>query len=312
MMGAGKSAIIALLAVAVVAVAAVFILNQPPKSPLVTLPDSGNTGAVQPAVEKEQTTGEIKATSYAVRQRYFEEAFVPRREQYGLFEKAAKHLGMPLEKVPEYFSLESEKEIFELLPPAPKDFSEVSYLLASGRSFAIGGLSEDYYLQPEFYPGWKDNGLKYWTEPNPVYWTTSGYGTYPGDQFDTLSKSGRKNFVAVVFFYSGYGVQTYQGTTIIPAAESLEYFDITIEPDTFLLTPTFPKFSSDWARKIVVRGTMKENTPPGDYTIGFLVVAPPKEKEDEWGFKYRNIYFNAASSIAPSRFPFQFFVKVLE
>ena len=314
-MGAGKSAVIAALAIAVVVVAAVFIFNQPSKSPLMTLPDSSGDAVVAdnpPAAGKEQATAEINPSSYAIRQRYFEEAFVPRREQYDLFEKAAKFLGIPLEKVPEYFSLESEKEIFEQLPSVPKDFSEIAYLLASGRSYEIEGLSEGYFLQPEFYPGFSDNGIKYWTEPNPNYWTTNGYGAYPADQFDTLSKSGRKEFVAVVFFYSGYGVQTYQGTTIIPTAESLEYFDIKVEPNTFLLDPTFPKFSGDWARKIVIRGTLKENAPPGDYTIGFLVVPPPKEKREEWAFKYRNLYFDAASSVAPSRFPFQFFVTVVE
>ncbi len=256
--------------------------------------------------------GKIKPSSYAVRKEYFEEAFKPRRDEYNLFEKASERLGIPLEDVPEYFTLNSEEDIFNELPQVPEDFSEVAYLLATGRTYAIGNLSEEYFLQPEFYPNFKENGLKYWSEPDPKYWTTNGYGTYPAEQFDVLSYSNRDEFLAVVFLYTGYGVQTYQGATLIPSSGSLEYFDITISPDTFLLTPTFPKFSKDWAHQIVIAGKLKPDTPPGEYSIGLLIVKPPYEKKVEWASKYRNLYFDAATGIAPSNFPIRFTITVKE
>ncbi len=308
----------AALAIIIVAVAAVFLLGQG-GAPRPSGAPNGGPGAAEvqtPQPFLDSGTGEpaeITPSSFAVRQRYFEEAFRPRRQDYDLFEKASEHLGIPIQQVPEFFSLNSEEEIFEQLPPPPEDFSEIAYLLASGRTYAIGGLSEEYFLQPEFYPGFKESGLKYWSEPDPKYWSTNGYGSYPGEQFDTLSHSGRRGeFVAVVFFYTGYGVQTYQGLTFVPASDSLNYFDIKIEPDTILLTPVFPAFSSDWAHQIVITGKLKPDTPPGEYTIGLVVAPPPKEKRDEWGFKYRNLYFDAATAIGPSGYPIKLNITVEE
>ena len=254
----------------------------------------------------------LDPSSFPVRQKYFEEAFKPNRDNYNLFEKASKKLGIPLEDVPKYFTLKSEKDIFSELPPIPEDFSEIAYLLATGRIYAIGNLSEEYFSQPEFYPNFKESGLKYWSEPDPKYWTTNGYGSYPAEQFDVLSHSGRNEFLSVVFFYTGYGVQTYQGLTIIPTSNALEYFDLTVSPDTFLLTPTFPKFSRDWAHQIVIKGKLKPDTPPGEYDIGFLIIKPPYEKKIEWASEYRNLYFDAATSIVPSAFPIRFIITVEE
>ncbi|HZX19986.1 MAG TPA: hypothetical protein VFF13_03155 [archaeon] len=270
--------------------------------------DATQIDSVETTASSEDLT--VSPSSFPVRQRYFEETFKPKRESYDLFKKAAEHLNIPIEKVPEYFSLNSESEVFNELPPIPTDFSEIAFLLATGRTYSIGLLSEGYYMQPEFYPGFKESGIKYWTEPDPKYWATNGYGSYPADQADILSKSGRDEFTAVVFFYTGYGVQTYQGTTIIPTSESLEHFDIQVTPDTFLLTPTFPKFTSDWVQQIIITGKLKPNTPPGDYSIGFLITTPPIDKKQEWEFKYRNLYFDTVNSIAPSRFPFAFNITV--
>src|SRR3989344_5626058 len=180
----------------------------------------------------------LDPSQYAVRQRYFQEAFQPDRENYDLFEKAAVFFKKPVSEMPNYFSLNSESEIFSELPKVPADFSEVA------------------------------------------------------------------------FFYSGYGVQTYQGVTIIPSSETLERFEVEITPNTFLLESTFPKFKKNWAQRIEITGKVKPGTPPGDYELKFLVVAPPKEKKEEWKFKYRNIYFDAASSIAPSGAPIKFTIKV--
>jgi len=299
--------IIVVLAVIVI----FFAFNQENIStnPLVVLPEAEETG-LTPIYEKNQV--EITPSSYAVRQQYFEEAFKPKRDEYDLFEKAAARLQIPLEYVPEYFALNSEKDIFNELPPVPNDFSEVAYLLATGRNYALGPITEEYFLQPEFYPNFKENGLKYWSEPDPKYWATNGYGSYPAEQFDVLSQSGRTEFYSVVFFYTGYGVQTYQGAHLIPTSNTLKYFDVDISPDTFLLTPTFPKFSKDWVYKITIQGKVKPDTPAGEYTIGFLIVDPPIEKRNEWAGEYRNLYFNAATVISPSNFPITFNITVEE
>src|SRR3989344_9175602 len=50
----------------------------------------------------------LDPSQYAVRQRYFQEAFQPDRENYDLFEKAAVFLKKPVSEMPNYFSLNSE------------------------------------------------------------------------------------------------------------------------------------------------------------------------------------------------------------
>ncbi|MCR4369192.1 MAG: hypothetical protein NUV67_04775 [archaeon] len=303
-----------IVGIILVAAVAIFALNpfkaeNSSGTPLAVLPIEGEAQEEPQSVSE---TIEIAPGQFAVRQRYFEETFRPKRDEYNLFEKASQFLGIPIEKVPAFFSLNSESEIFSQLPKIPEDFSEIAYLLASGRYYAIGSLSEEYFQQPEFYPGFKDQGLKYWSEPNPKYWATNGYGTYPAEQFDTLSVSGRKDFIGVVFFYTGYGVQTYQGATIIPSSESLEHFDIEVSPSTFLLEPVFPKFSRNWANQVTIKGKLRDGTPPGEYEIDFMVVAPPREKREEWEFKYRNLYFDAANAISPSGYPIKFTINVTE
>ncbi len=319
--GKGNNFVPVLVGLGILIVAGtVFVLSpwkgtdNPNSGPLAVLPN-GDTVQETTTVEEPLSVEEIVEVSpgqFAVRQRYFEEAFRPKRDEYKLFKKASEHLGIALAQVPDFFSLNSEAEIFSQLPKIPEDFSEIAYLLASGRFYALGSLSEEYYMQPEFYPGFKESGLKYWSQPDPKYWATNGYGTYPAEQFDTLSLSGRQDFTAVVFFYTGHGVQTYQGATIIPTASSLKHFDLSISPDTVLLEPVFPKFSKDWAYQLMITGKLKPGTPPGQYEVDFILVPPPKEKREEWEFKYRNIYFNAAGSIGPSNYPIKFVIDVTE
>ncbi|MEM4327201.1 MAG: hypothetical protein QXZ13_03485 [Candidatus Diapherotrites archaeon] len=266
-------------------------------------------------IETEELSNEkekVDPTEFLVRQQYFEESFKPKREEYKIFEKAAAYLNKPVSEMPKLFTLKSEAEIFEELPKIPKDFSELAFALASGKTYDIGNIGEEYYKQPEFYPNFKTNGLKYWTNPEPKYWATGGYGTYPAEQFDTLSLSGRKEFNAAVFVYSGYGVQTYQGLTLVPTAETLKNFEIEITPNTILLEPNFPKFKNGWAHKIFISGKLKEGAKPGKYDLAFVIAAPPKEKKDEWGFKYRNLYYDAVSGIAPSGYPVKFTINVIE
>ncbi|MDO8537583.1 MAG: hypothetical protein Q7S21_01740 [archaeon] len=250
------------------------------------------------------------ATQFIIRQQYFEEAFKPKRDEYKIFEKTAKNMSKPVEQIPELFGLKSEQEIWGELPPIPADFSETAYILAAGRYYSIGLLEEPYFLQPEFYPNFKTQALRYWINPDATSWIPQGYGTYPAYQSDTLVRGDREEFIGVVFFHTSWGVQGYQGTTIVPTSETLKYFDITISPDTFLLGATFPKFNKQWAQKVVIQGKLKPDTPPGVYSLGFNIISPPKEFAAEWEKQYKLLYFSAASSIKPTGYPVQFDIFV--
>ncbi|MDO8661573.1 MAG: hypothetical protein Q7K43_06800, partial [Candidatus Woesearchaeota archaeon] len=180
------------------------------------------------------------ASQFIVRQQYFEEAFKPHRDTYDIFEKTSKNLNIPLEQIPQKFGLNSEQEIWGELPKVPKDFSETAYALAQGRYYSIGLLEEEYFSQPEFYPNFKTQALRYWTTPDASSWTPQGYGQYPAQQFDVLTKGEREEFTGVVFFHTSWGVEGFQGVTLVPTSFAQKYFDITISPDTFLLGATVP------------------------------------------------------------------------
>jgi len=300
---AGQAVLAIVIVVAIGLLASNYFLAENPEG------EKGN-GLVTFVQEQSDEEGtEIAPMEYAVRQEYFEEVFKLKRDEYNLFEKAAEHLNTSIDNIPKYFSLNSEDEIFGGLPKQADDFSEIAYLFANGRYFAIEYLDESYYKQPEFYPHFKEYGLRYWTEPDPKYWVPQGYGSYPAEQWTTMGKN--DEFTAIVFFYSSWGVQTFQGVTLMPDSTSKEYFDIEISPQNFLLEPTFPKVYDNWAYKIVVKGKPKAETPTGTYTIGINVESPPEDIRSKWEFEHKNIYFDAvAGGIGPSGNQIQFNITI--
>lgn len=218
-------------------------------------------------------------------------------------------------------------QVFEELPPIPKDFGEIDFMLEQGGFFAIGRLDESYYKQPEFYPLFEENALKLWKEPDPTRWTVYGYGSYPADQWSD-GKPG-DSLRAVFFFYTSWGVQTWQGIRLAhsfplntrnqrsgkdvkqdPNIVS-KYFNVSITPNEFLLAPTYPKFSNTWAQKIAVEIQVAPNTPKGEYLIAVDVVEPSKENIEKWSWGHKNLYFSAASStVRPGREEVRLFINI--
>lgn len=295
-----------------------FVFLQAPASPagdfLVSAPLAGDSvGAVSGngALDSIGMQSDvIDPSQFISREDYFREVFMPRREQYVLFEKTAVFLKRPVSEIPAYFGLASEQEIFAALPPVPNDFSEIAYLLAQGKYFNLASLDERYFKQPEFYPNFKTLGITYWTRPDPKYWVSNGYGSYPSEQWDSLERGSREEFRGVVFFYSSWGAQTFQGISLMPDAESQKYFDIQISPKNFLLEPSFTKFGKDWVYRVEITGKLKPGTPSGEYAVGVNVEIPPKELRDKWSLEHKNLYFDGASAIRPSGNQIQFNVTV--
>ena len=255
----------------------------------------------------------IRPEDFPVREEFFREIFRPRRESYKLFEKASAFLGKDIEGVKKFFLMDNEMQIWEKLPKAADDFSEIAYLFASGNYFTIGLLGPEYYKQPELYANFKTGGLKYWAKPDPRYWVPHGFGSYPSEQWDTLSLSGRKEFTGVVFVHSGWGVQTYQGMTLLPDSEFVKYFDVEITPQNFLLEPVWPRFGENWAYKVTITGRLKPETKPGSYKLAINVFTPPKELKEQWGLEHRNLYFDGSvSPVGPQGNFIEFNITVTE
>lgn len=165
------------------------------------------------------------------------------------------------------------------IPTKPSDFD---FVISKLRKEAdICELSEAYYLQPEFYEeGWEDGKYQY-EEHDYSRWLVHGYGAYPGypKAIFTSNKVGEEVQICTLY-HTGWGVETYQGLKLIP--EKSKYFDVVINPDEFLLLPTFPNFDKDWVKKLNITVKIKQNPPAGTYDIVVDVVNPSKEKRDEW------------------------------
>jgi hypothetical protein len=240
------------------------------------------------------------------KEKYIKQIYTVDRSTYNLFEKAAAYRKESLSDTKKFFynccDLTSEEEIFQKLPPIPSDFAELAYSLATGRLYQIGTLGEEYYKQPEWYFHTDQTALANrmfafagWSAPQLNYWGDYGGAAYPADQFDTVSKSKRKKFTAVVFVTNGWNIQNWVGMTMIANNNALKNFDIKISEDKtgqpyFLLGPTFPKFSRDWATRITIEGEVKDTTPPGVYVIHVNPIAPPTELNAKWSSEHIGIY----------------------
>lgn len=120
-----------------------------------------------------------------------------------------KYEGLPKHKYEWYFGD---------LPPFPEDFFYIAQLIFDGRLTDYDRVPMDYFLQPEFYPGW------FSTFPNSSYikpedwigyWTPEGYGCYPTIKEVNTSVRGETVFVTT-FFKAGYDVNAYQGLILRP------------------------------------------------------------------------------------------------
>ena len=216
-------------------------------------------------------------------------------------------------------------KVFASLPVIPNDFNEIVYLIKMGKYFDIDTLGDEYYLQPEFYGNW-DNGIKFWTNPDPAHWCTIGYGSYPADQFVDIMRGESMNLT--FFLRSSYCVQTYQGVklkhsfpemalsgdgiTFTRATSNPErWIDVSISPDQFLLEPNYPQFSEGWVKKIQVTITTDKDTPKGEYIIGIDPKQPDSAIEKEWYREYLNMYTSGTGGVSIGRSWEQLFVRIL-
>lgn len=284
--------------------------------PAVVVPPVNTTDAVLTDGEVPETLDDPVANLQALKSTLSKEKFLMKlyetnREEYNLYEKAAKSMGVTLPEVKQFFlnccDLTSEEDIFSQLPPIPKDFSKVAYGVATGQLYQVGLLGPEYYKQPEFYTfvdeetGSVNRHFAFLgiTDPNLQYWGDNGAQTYPSDQYTSISFSKDETFTAAVFVTNAWNIQNYVGMNFVADKEASKYFDITISEDTtgkpyFLLGPTFPRFHKDWATKMVIQGKLKKGLSyadiPHSITIGLNPVAPPKELNEKWADEHTAVY----------------------
>lgn len=205
--------------------------------------------------------------------------------------------------------------MFQELPPFPKDFYQMRVLVHYGRITDLSKIGPEYWMQPEWYPDFEKIGVPLLQNPPKDRWAAVGYGIYPGDAVVTTSSG--ESVTLYTYLRSSYLVETYQGMQLVPIypdsgtietgyefpdgtktvnqnPESVKnYFDVSFEPNLFVLEPSFPIFKDGYIKRIVTKIDVAPNTPPGKYIIGIDIVSPPKEQVDEWIWEYKNLYTSA-------------------
>lgn len=163
----------------------------------------------------------------------------------------------------------------------PADFVQVKRDLEKGIFFGVCDLNESYYRNPEFYPGY----AIYKTKTHDYSrWGVHGYGAYPGEigyLSDGIKKDQSLN--TCTYVHSAYNIETYQGLRIIPTSVDQRLY-VQIDPNEFVLYPTFPKINQElpWARKINITITAKEDLSTGIYNISFAVTAPSARSQADF------------------------------
>lgn len=187
-------------------------------------------------------------------------------------------------------------EVFKNLPPYPLDLPEIRHLYATQTLKDYDRLTPEYYLQPEFYPGWFDICNKTYTR-DPRIHGKFGAGFYPSKASITIEKG--MSFELTTLLYTSPGVECYQGTmielqynksiikvevvqpnqTTITNQNPFPTLSFNIEKPSFflLLKPTYPCFSSDWVKKFKIRITALRE---GNTTLIIKNSKPPKEIDD--------------------------------
>ena len=127
-----------------------------------------------------------------------------------------KRIPSASEKLEERYSMDREGytvyldahgyNTFDSLPEIPEDFGSKNYLISTGKLTDFTEITREYYLQPEFYPLFVDNGLPFYKEYDARYIGTFGWGVYPSEQWINAGPGAEGELT--FFFKTGWGIET--------------------------------------------------------------------------------------------------------
>jgi len=151
-------------------------------------------------------------------------------------------------------------------------------------------VDENVWRRPEFYPTWERSGIITFTDHDFSRWGIHGYGFFPSEEsWNIANMDSGDEFKFQSWFHTSWGVETWQGIQLVPIYDK-ELFDVSIEPNLFIIGPTYPQFDIEWTKLIQFKVTAKEPIPPGDYIFSVAVSAPSKEQENEWSWELLDQY----------------------
>lgn len=182
----------------------------------------------------------------------------------------------------------SEQKILDQNIPKPENFVQIKRDIQRGIFYSLENLSKDYYLQPDFYPSYKSNSNN--SQHDYTRWGVHGYGAYPGEVSYNIKNFKKDQYVNVyTFVKASENIETFQGIKfdfdIIygnKTKQNSSLFDIIIDPNTVMFTPTFPIRSEytigsrkyEWVYKLKVTIVAKVDIPTGIYEFKLNALPP--------------------------------------
>jgi hypothetical protein len=205
---------------------------------------------------------------------------------------------------------------FEALPKIPSDFGEITYMIYTGKLTVLQETKPEYYLQPEFYPLFVDNGLhRFYEQYDPKYIGTYGWGVYPSEQW--LSVQSNSSGQIALFFKTGWGIETWQGINLY-AYSDCDWLTPKVENPVFITPPTYPEFCTkqscgeDWARLITINLDVGKANIGQKCQVMLSNQTPPTAKDKEWLYEHKTDYVSASSSMVSIGVPFTAHIEVVE
>lgn len=190
--------------------------------------------------------------------------------------------------------------VFEQLPKPPKCFSSMIQAFNNSQFSDDFFFTQQFFLQPEFYPNFKEQGLSYWLNPNATHYGAIGYGAFPSEK-EIKAKAG-ESYKARFFIHSSFGVRTFQGIRLEPEfenPENAEFVKVILDKESnegFLLGPSFPKFDSEWAKAFNAEVIVSPAAPKKQIIIFLKAKNQSPEQALEWQ-KSRENYYNATDFV---------------
>ena len=203
--------------------------------------------------------------------------------QYGTYERmnlsqmAQKMVNLTVVQRQNY---RMDMNAFSNLPTVPGDWGKSKYAFNMGRYYILRSVSEDYYLQPEFYDDWNTLGKGYFENAERA--CKEGFFaspqvqkiyTKPGASIETYAIfrssfcTGTRQAFKPVLIFPKEGT-TEDGIHYIqdPTAAS-RYIRATFTPDGYILGKSYPEFDGDWAQKSKIIIDVADGTPKGLYVV---------------------------------------------
>ncbi len=188
----------------------------------------------------------------------------------------------------------SEQKISDQNIPKPENFIQIKRDIQKGIFYSLENLSKEYYLQPDFYPSYKSNNSN--SQHDYTRWGVHGYGAYPGEISYNIKNFKKDQYINIyTFVKASENIETFQGMKfgfdIIydnkTKQNNNQLFDIFIDPNTVMFTPTFPIRSEyivssrefDWVYKLKVTIAAKMDIPTGRYEFKLKSLPPDDDMQ---------------------------------